>query len=320
MVNMKKMTSRSIVSLVPNPSSRVTAEQELPGLVVAEDQDGEGHGRQPPVDLQGVHPQALVHAGRVGEDGGEEGLEAETEVHEVVLHALLEHGVLPGLANDQVGPLHDDNGDEEGGVARVLEDLPVCVRPLLPVRVFKVVHSLRIPGPSQTQECGWPEAVFAHDDKVDEEASAGLDHTDLTVGHGDQTLVDKLVCERVPWLPLHDVALGKLVGHRDSGHHVRSQVDAENGDSSKGQGHVSQDEEEEGGDLGDVGGQGVGDGLLQVVEDQPALLNTSDNGGKVVIEQDHVGSLLGDVGAGDTHGNTDVGLLQGGRVVDTISG
>merc|ERR1712004_171652 len=150
--------------------------------------------------------------------------------------------------------------------------------------------------------------------------AAPAEDTDLTVGHGDQPLVDKLVCERVPWLSLHDVALGELVGHRDSGHHVRSQVDAENGDGSKGQGHVSQDEEEEGRDLGDVGGQGVGNGLLQVVKDQPALLNTSNNGGKVVVEQDHVSGLLGDVGAGDTHGNTDVGLLQGGRVVDTISG
>merc|ERR1712004_571691 len=149
--------------------------------------------------------------------------------------------------------------------------------------------------------------------------AAPAEDTDLTVGHGDQPLVDKLVCERVPWLSLHDVALGELVGHRDSGHHVRSQVDAENGDGSKGQGHVGQDEEEEGRDLGDVGGQGVGDGLLQVVEDQPALLDTSDNGGKVVVEQDHVSGLLGDVGAGDTHGNTDVGLLQSRRVVDTIS-
>merc|ERR550534_3462114 len=97
-------------------------------------------------------------------------------------------------------------------------------------------------------------------------------------------------------------------------------VDAEDGDGAKGQGHVSEDEEEEGGDLGDVGGQSVSNGLLQVIEDQPALLNTSDNGGKVVVEQDHVSGLLGDVGAGDTHGNTDVSLLQGRRVVDTISG
>merc|ERR1711994_871980 len=72
MINMKKMISRSIVSLVLNPPSRVAAKQELPGLVVAEDQKGEWQGWQPPVDLQGVHPQALVHAGRVGQDGGEE--------------------------------------------------------------------------------------------------------------------------------------------------------------------------------------------------------------------------------------------------------
>merc|ERR1712004_96253 len=149
--------------------------------------------------------------------------------------------------------------------------------------------------------------------------AAPAEDTDLTVGHGDQPLVDELVRERVPWRSLHDVGLSLLVGHRDRGHHVRAKVDAEDGHGTKGQGHVSQDEEEEGRDLGDVGGQGVGDGLLQVVKDQPALLNTSDNGGKVVVEQDHVSGLLGDVGAGDTHGNTNVGLLQSGRVVDTIS-
>ncbi|KGL79066.1 hypothetical protein N309_06631, partial [Tinamus guttatus] len=51
-------------------------------------------------------------------------------------------------------------------------------------------------------------------------------------------------------------------------HHVSAQVDAEDGDSAQGQGDVGDDEEEEGGDLGDVAGQGVGDGLLQVVKDE----------------------------------------------------
>merc|ERR1719150_2706682 len=150
MINMKMMISRSIVSLVLDPPSRVAAEQELPGLVVAEDQKGKWQGGQPPVDLQGVHPQALVHAGRVGQDGGEEGLEDEAEVHEVVLHALLEDGVLPGLADDQVGPLHDDDGDEEGGVAGVLKDLPVRISPLLTVGVGQVVDSNGVPGPAKT--------------------------------------------------------------------------------------------------------------------------------------------------------------------------
>ena len=134
-----------------NPSSRIASQQELPRLVVAEDQDGEGDGGQPPVELERVHPEPLVHARGVAEDAGKHGLEDQTEVHEMILHALLEHRQLPCLANDEISPLDDDNGDEEGSVAGVLEDLPVCVRPLLAVGVLQVVHSLRVPGPSQTQ-------------------------------------------------------------------------------------------------------------------------------------------------------------------------
>lgn len=55
-----------------------------------------------------------------------------------------------------------------------------------------------------------------------------------------------------------------------SSHHVSSQVNAEDGDGSQGQGDVDNDEEQEGGDLWDVAGQGVSNGLLQVVKDQPA--------------------------------------------------
>jgi len=64
---------------------------------------------------------------------------------------------------------------------------------------------------------------------------------------------------------------GGLWGSRGGpAHHVGAQVDAEDGDGAQGQGDVGHDEEQEGGDLGDVAGQGVGDGLLQVVEDQAA--------------------------------------------------
>ena len=64
----------------------------------------------------------------------------------------------------------------------------------------------------------------------------------------------------------------------------------------------------------------VGDGLLQVVEDKPALLDTSDDRGKVVVQQDHISGLLGDIATSDTHSNTDISLFQSGRVVDTITG
>ena len=62
-------------------------------------------------------------------------------------------------------------------------------------------------------------------------------------------------------MSLHDVAFSKLVGHGDGGHHVCAQVDAKDGDGAEGQGDVGADEEEEGRDLGNVGGQRVRDGL-----------------------------------------------------------
>lgn len=48
--------------------------------------------------------------------------------HEYVLHSLLDDGVPPGLADDQIGPLHDHDAGEEGGVAGELHDLPLLVR------------------------------------------------------------------------------------------------------------------------------------------------------------------------------------------------
>lgn len=53
-------------------------------------------------------------------------------------------------------------------------------------------------------------------------------------------------------------------------YHVGSQVDAEDGDGAQRQWDVDQDEEQEGGDLRDVAGQSVCDGLFQIVKDQTA--------------------------------------------------
>lgn len=58
-------------------------------------------------------------------------------------------------------------------------------------------------------------------------------------------------------------------------HHVGPQIDAEDSDGAQRQRDVDQDEEQEGGDLWDVAGQSVRDGLFQVVEDQTAY-----NGGR----------------------------------------
>ena len=45
----------------------------------------------------------------------------------VVHHALVDDRVLPGLTDDQIGPLHDDDGHEEAGVAGVLKHLTLSI-------------------------------------------------------------------------------------------------------------------------------------------------------------------------------------------------
>ena len=62
------------------------------------------------------------------------------------------------------------------------------------------------------------------------------------------------------------------------------------------------------------------DGLFDVGVDAPALGHGGDDGGEVVVGEDHVGGPLGHVGAGDPHGAADVGGLEGGGVVDPVAG
>lgn len=56
-------------------------------------------------------------------------------------------------------------------------------------------------------------------------------------------------------------------------YHVSSQINAEDSDGAQRQWDVDQDEEQEGGDLWNVAGQCVCNGLFQVVKDQTAYRN-----------------------------------------------
>lgn len=58
-------------------------------------------------------------------------------------------------------------------------------------------------------------------------------------------------------------------------HHVSTKINAEDGDGSKRKRNVDQNEEQEGSDLRNVAGQGVCDGLLQVIKDQTTCEETS---------------------------------------------
>lgn len=48
-------------------------------------------------------------------------------------------------------------------------------------------------------------------------------------------------------------------------------------------------------------------------------MDTGDDGGEVVIGQNHVGSFLGYIAATVSHSNTNVSLLEGRRIIDTVT-
>ena len=174
-----------IISFLLDPSSGVTSQKELSALIVNEDDEGEGESWEPPVELQRVHSQSLVHARGVGQESGQKGFEDKTKVHEPVLHSLLEHRVLPGLTDDEISPLYNDDGHEEGSMASVLKDLSILVGPLLTIGILQIVDCNGVPCSSESQKMARPETILAKDDKVDKESGGSLDHTNLTVGHGD---------------------------------------------------------------------------------------------------------------------------------------
>merc|ERR550532_288692 len=101
--------------------------------------------------------------------------------------------------------------DTKKAVASVLKNLAVSIGPLLSIGILEIVNSSAVPSSAETEQFAWPETVLAENDKVHEKSSRCLDHTNLTVGHGDQTFVYKFVSEWISGLPLHDVGLSLLV-------------------------------------------------------------------------------------------------------------
>ena len=84
-------------------------EEQFPDFIIAEDKDREGNGREPPPELEWVHSKTLVHARSVGEEGSQGSFKKKAKVEDHVGHSLLEDRQLPGLTNDQVSPLYNDN-------------------------------------------------------------------------------------------------------------------------------------------------------------------------------------------------------------------
>src|SRR5690242_10663501 len=109
----------------------------------------------------------------------------------------------------------------------------------------------------------------------------------------------------VPWLLSSEGQRGQQVG---------SEVEEEYLEHADGEGESAAGKrpDHERGELGDVVGEVVGEEFPDVAESAAALLDRSDDGGEVVVEQNQIAGLAGDVGAAGTHCDPDVRLVQGG--------
>ena len=98
--------STAVVGLSLHPvARRKFPHDELPDLIVGQDEEGEGEGRQPPEELDALQLQDYPDARAVAEEGSQGGLEEERGVELAVPHSLLEQGVAPRLDQEEVTTL-----------------------------------------------------------------------------------------------------------------------------------------------------------------------------------------------------------------------
>mmetsp|Transcript_38300 Transcript_38300/g.81772 ORF Transcript_38300/g.81772 Transcript_38300/m.81772 type:complete len:274 (-) Transcript_38300:2083-2904(-) len=117
---------------------------------------------------------------------------------------------------------------------------------------------------------------------------------------------------------LHDVRIRGVESQRRGWGSISDEVNPEELHRDESLWQAQRGREEDGSDLPDVGRYEVADERLHVVVDGPSLLHRVHDGGEVVVREDHVRRLLGDLGAGQSHGDADVSLLEGRGIVDAV--
>ena len=120
---------------------------------------------------------------------------------------------------------------------------------------------------------------------------------------------------------LHDVGFRRFHSQGQGGDAVCDQVHPQN--LQGGEGDTAQTDDGSGGNgqhFADIAAQDVFDKTANIVVHHPAFFRRRHDGSEVVIQQHHIASFFADVGAGNTHGDTDVRLFQGWGVIHPIPG
>ena len=81
---------------------------------------------------------------------------------------------------------------------------------------------------------GGANTVIVENVEIGEESSRGLNNTNLQVSKGDKFGIHKMVSLGVTGVSFHDIKLRVLIGERDGGNHIGTEINAENEDGGEG--------------------------------------------------------------------------------------
>ena len=116
-VNIADITLHLAIVLVSlGDSSTIVPDSVLTALVVEKDQKREGGCWQPPDESERPGHQSKVDTWAIGKEDGKARLKDHGLVHVYVLHTMLEDRHDTRLANDQIGPLDDNDRAEVRGL------------------------------------------------------------------------------------------------------------------------------------------------------------------------------------------------------------
>mmetsp|Transcript_4331 Transcript_4331/g.7584 ORF Transcript_4331/g.7584 Transcript_4331/m.7584 type:complete len:611 (+) Transcript_4331:223-2055(+) len=303
---------------------RFVANEPLATFIEKYDVDGEWAREEEVEGWEVGGPEDRLDARGVYDEHHNEQLHRNRPKHESVFQVVdLEHGEESGLGSDEAAELADDDCHEHADRPNLHYRLPLRSRRQVAPAVVDdhrgaVIMRFLRPVCGGARKLRGVEALVVVDHKVREHCPRRLHNANLEVRIDEQRRAGEAVRADVPGWPLHDVGLSVFVGEGDAGEDVGAEVDYEDEDRGEGDRDPDGEEQEQRNDLGAQVRQHVRDGLLQVVEHQATFFDAGNDGGEVIVEEDHEGGLLGHVRARYTHGHPDVGALEGRRVIHAI--
>ena len=123
---------------------------------------------------------------------------------------------------------------------------------------------------------------------------------------------------RITRLALHNAWFSLLGSHSKRRQRVGNQVNPQKVSRLKNS-KANQRCNKDGNNLCKVGTQEELDALTNVVVDAPSLFAGANDGGKVIVSQNHICNALGNVGTSNTHTNTNISAFDGRSVVNAVT-